>query len=617
MLKRGIGLGLLCITGHAFSANIVVTTTEDVVKADDQCSLREAIEYVNKGLPEAGFNGCGGKETSAVIELKGKQEYVLKSQISIAQSVDIRSVYDTTVTDANSQVGLSNAVIKASGNHRLFNIKKVLLPGDKNQTQAEKDAKISVNLSELTLQGCGTSRCEAQGGLIYNNEALSITNARLLNGTADQGGAIYNAGVPGSSFNWSVVSIEKSFIKGNKAAQGGVVYSEVPQFLIAQSVVRDNEVTDSNSSLFEAKSPFSAEISKNLSASTLTRGIFSSTIFNNKGYIIKVLDDMQVINTTMILNSMGLVVNAPNKKGYVANSILAKNGSQDCKIVAGGEANQISNNLYSVGCGGTGAQALGNTTLIAGKTTEGKCDLGSTGILCPYNPAKDTVMSFFKPRLIESYKTIADSPIVNKGPQNSDLLACVVDQRNTKRPNNAKLCDRGAIELSVDTSTNTTVGEDIHYGEIAKFSLSTNTENGASVKLALPDQLQDGELVTPAQCTALFGKPTDGSPWKPGCLKVVQTNTPSKGTLTVSQDGDITYVPNGNWHGSDEFQLKVVTSTTYFSDNTEPYIAINARVVQAPVNNFEDKKVKTSGGGVGVIALFTLFGLIGLRRTKK
>ncbi|MFW1858152.1 rhombotarget A [Acinetobacter defluvii] len=604
MLKRGIGLGLLCITGHAFSANIVVTTTEDVVKADDQCSLREAIEYVNKGMPEAGLNGCGGKDTVALIELKGKQEYVLKSQISIAQSVDIRSVYDTNVNDSENKAGLLNAVIKASGNHRLFNIKKVPLPDkDKKETQAEKDTKISVNLSELTLQGCGASRCEMQGGLIYNNEILSIINSRLLKGTAEQGGAIYNAGVPGTDLNWSVVLIEKSFIQGNKAAQGGIIYSEAPQFIVAQSVVRDNEVTDTNSSLFETKAPFSADISKNISASTHARGIVSSTIFNNKGYIIKVLDDMQVVNVTMILNNMGLVVNAPNKKGYVANSILAKNGSQDCKIIAGGEAHQISNNLYSVGCSGTGAQALGNTTLIAGSTTEGKCDLNSTGILCPYNPTKDTVVSFFKPRLIESYKTIADSPIVNRGPQGTDLLRCVIDQRGIARPIDAKLCDRGAIELFVDTSTNSTVGEDILYGETAKFSIA--------------DQLQDGELVTPAQCTALFGKPSDGSVWKPGCLKIVQTNTPSKGVLNMTQEGDATYIPNGNWHGSDEFQIKVVTSTTYFSDNTEPYIAINSRIVQAPPNTFEHKQVKTSGGATGIIALFTLFGLIGLRRTKK
>lgn len=606
MLKRGIGLGLLCITGHAFSANIVVTTTEDVVKADDQCSLREAIEYVNKGMPEAGLNGCGGKESTAIIELKGKEEYLLKREIPIAQTVAIKSVYDTNVTDTENKAGLLNAVIKASGNHRLFNIKKVIIPtGDSKKDEANKDTKIIVNLSELTLQGCGANLCEKTGGLIYNNEQLTITHSRLLNGTAEQGGAIYNAGIPDiKNYNWSSVNIVSSFIKGNKATQGGVIYSEAPQFAVSKSVIRDNETTNTNGSLFEAKAPFSEEVSKGLVFEKEFRGIFNSTIFNNKGYVIKVLDDMQVNNITMILNSMGLIVNAPNKKAYVANSILAKNGSQDCKIVAGGEANRITNNLYSVGCAGTGAQALGETQLIAGASTEGKCDLSSKGILCPYNPAEESVISYFKPRLLESYRTIADSPIVNKGPANSELLSCLVeDQRNKQRLADRSLCDRGAIELTVDTSNTSTVGEDIIYGQTAKFSIA--------------DQLQDGELVTPAQCTALFGKPTDGTAWKPGCLKIVQTNTPSKGTLNITQDGDITYVPNGNWHGSDEFQIKVVTSTTYFNDNTEPYIAITSRVVQDPPNTFEDKQVKTSGGAAGIIALLTLFGLIGLRRTKK
>ena len=69
MLKRGIGLGLLCISGHTFSANVIVTTVDDVVKADEQCSLREAIQYVNMGMPAEGYNGCGGKESSAIIQL--------------------------------------------------------------------------------------------------------------------------------------------------------------------------------------------------------------------------------------------------------------------------------------------------------------------------------------------------------------------------------------------------------------------------------------------------------------------------------------------------------------------------------------------------------------------
>lgn len=43
MLKQSIGVGMLCLAGHAYSANISVTTTEDVVKDDQECSLREAV----------------------------------------------------------------------------------------------------------------------------------------------------------------------------------------------------------------------------------------------------------------------------------------------------------------------------------------------------------------------------------------------------------------------------------------------------------------------------------------------------------------------------------------------------------------------------------------------
>ena len=43
MLKRSIGLGVLCFAGHAYSADIILTTTEDIVKDDKECYLREAI----------------------------------------------------------------------------------------------------------------------------------------------------------------------------------------------------------------------------------------------------------------------------------------------------------------------------------------------------------------------------------------------------------------------------------------------------------------------------------------------------------------------------------------------------------------------------------------------
>ena len=100
-------------------------------------------------------------------------------------------------------------------------------------------------------------------------------------------------------------------------------------------------------------------------------------------------------------------------------------------------------------------------------------------------------------------------------------------------------------------------------------------------------------------------------------MKIVQTNTPSKGTTRITQEGEISYVPNGNWHGADEFKILVVTTTTRFNDSSNPYIEIPTKVVQSPENNFEDYKVKTSGGGFGWGGLTVLLGLIALRRFKK
>ncbi len=72
MLKRSIAIGSLFIAGHAYSANITVTSTEDVVKDDKECSLREAIEYINQGMKEEGYYGCGGKDAANIIELSAK-----------------------------------------------------------------------------------------------------------------------------------------------------------------------------------------------------------------------------------------------------------------------------------------------------------------------------------------------------------------------------------------------------------------------------------------------------------------------------------------------------------------------------------------------------------------
>ena len=97
---------------------------------------------------------------------------------------------------------------------------------------------------------------------------------------------------------------------------------------------------------------------------------------------------------------------------------------------------------------------------------------------------------------------------------------------------------------------------------------------------------------------------------------IQQTDTPSKGKLTLDQDGNVTYVPNSNWHGADKFNLRVMTTTTRFNDESNYYISIPTTIVQDPHNNFQSKTVNVGGGSFGIGAIFALFGLTRLRRFK-
>ncbi len=122
MLKQSIGIGMLFIAGHAYSSNIIVTTTADTKADDQQCSLREAIEYINLGMPEEGYLGCGGKNASSVILLEKKAVYQIDTQLKITENLEIKTTYDSSLNDKTAP-GLNNATIQMRGNERISTLK--------------------------------------------------------------------------------------------------------------------------------------------------------------------------------------------------------------------------------------------------------------------------------------------------------------------------------------------------------------------------------------------------------------------------------------------------------------------------------------------------------------
>lgn len=605
MLKQSIGIGMLCVAGHAYSADIIVNTTEDVEKDDKVCSLREAIKYVNNKLPKEGYYGCGGENSTSFILLEKNAIYKVGSSLSIEADLTIKTSYETNVTE-EAIPGLNNATIKMSGQDQIFYIDNKI--GDKIAV---------VNLTEVNLEGCSQQQCADKGGLIYNNENLQLSYVKLLGGHAGQGGAIYNV-VKNTDFPvyTSYVSIDNSLIANNQATEGGAIYSQAPGFKITNSVFSGNETTSTASANIYSEAE--TDTSK---FSTFPLNIFTisnSTFFKNKGLVANVTDGMGLNNLTIVANTSGLSFDATRAKAYLSNSILLGNPypvsspASDCSF-SSSDSSILLNNLVTANCGNGSAvyknQIWSGTDLFAGNDVEGDCLSlrdNKVAILCPFKRAEKTFLGYFRPRILLSYSNISDSLIVNKGRvqvnSTDTYVACEAsDQRGKTRDSEVEKCDRGAVEIVVPTTVSLT-GKDILIGQTAKINIA--------------DLLGDSDLIPSEECDNIYSQNSTGSAWRDGCVEVVQTQTPSKGKLTIDLDGNLIYTPNSAWRGADIFTIRIVTSSTRFN-KSKPYMDINVQIVQEAENKMESKSVKTSGGSFGFYSVMTLLGLLGLRRFKK
>lgn len=637
MLKRMIGLSLLCVAGHAHSAtlNLIVNTTADENGTNSSaCSLREAVTLISSGklgvveetttTPKVitnGYGGCGVMKTAqitttddkgvtttklgvasdsdtytTVIELENGKVYELDpilGRLQIKKSMSIRAI---TLDDINDVQGLKFPIIRATGRHGLFKV-------DDEKTDAT--SVIGFSLNQLNLEGCNTAGtqtavCESRGGIIINNESISLSKVRLKGGFAVSGGAIYNA-----SSDARLVTNDVEF-SGNKAENGAAIYVEKSGLLINRSLFQKNTAT--------ATANFGAVIwmatqGKELESDVIVRtnSIANSTFAANTAYASNLVRDMRIVSSTIVGNVGGVYLNASGLAN-LSNSIIAGNGAHDCEFAAGNQA-YINHLLYNSGCGQsandhiTGSTQLvnsGSTTLIADANNDQVCDKPpAMGLLCPLRAGKDDFNALFKPRLLMSYTRREESPIVNQGynaistPQ---VLSCEsVDQRNKDR----EQCDIGAIELVANAAVQTN-GQDILYGQKATLDLT--------------DIMGDGELLPAESCANFYPSiavPNGG--WQNGCL--LYSRAPLKGVQMFLDDHTVEYTPTSDFHGADVYQYNVVTTTSRFSDaESTQTVRIQTTIVQEPPNTFENKKANLSGGSTGVLGLFGLMGLAWMRR---
>ncbi|CAG1769616.1 partial putative outer membrane protein PmpB, partial [uncultured bacterium] len=205
-------------------AIITVNTLVDTVANDGVCSLREAIQSANAGMPIGNCASGAGLDT-----------IVITATGTIVLGSDLPALVQDVVI-----VGPGPESLTISGNNAVRVISVT--------------TGINVNLSEVTLAN-GNAASE-NGGAIYNRGTLTISHVTLVNNTAHLGGGISNLGslnmtstavynnsssnVGGGIYNIGTLTVTNSALYSNTASNGGGIYSNLGVITIDRSALYGN-----------------------------------------------------------------------------------------------------------------------------------------------------------------------------------------------------------------------------------------------------------------------------------------------------------------------------------------------------------------------------------------
>ncbi len=572
---------------------------------------KELADFRDKGI-----NGCRSEVATSVDSIKLNKSttaYEVNSVININISTSFLPESDTVATGDLSNLEKSGSsteartVIKAIGNHAIFMIDDGL-PNDPDNKPSTPLQYITVTFNNIDFQGCGTSACAANGGIIFNKEDLVINSGIISGGVATGlGGAIFN------DIN-ALFSGDQLLIKNNQANDGAAIYSEQSSLFITNSLFTKNTASNTNAIV----SVGNKSVNLRLRA---TPSITNSTFSGNIGTAISSKSTFSLKSLTIVLNSRG--INFNNETPILYNSIVTANSDQDCVslgTIPNDTNTYMAYNVYQKGCELVPAtlaieadnpsnQKLASTekiiadTDINGKNTGGKCAAPpAKGLLCPLADNGGLTQSH-KPRLLVEYKTVSESPIVNKGASNgadsiSYLTCSTTDQRLLPRGGLLQgRCDIGAVELQGLISSKQ--GQDINAGQKAVFDLF--------------EKIGDGELLPANQCAALFN--TSGVVYKDGCVQLI--TSPTKGFVEFDNTNhQLLYTATlADFHGFDTFSYGLTTTISRFSDaKNDRSVKISVNVVSAPATGLTSKSLDT--GSTGIFSLLMLSLLMVWRRIR-
>jgi CSLREA domain-containing protein len=377
----------------ASAANIVVSTTADVVANDGLCSLREAVIAANT---DNAFNDCIGGTGNDTIQfdpaLPDPAIFVL-TIAGTAEDAAATGDLDLTGSLTISGDGQDSTIIDGNAIDRVLHIQP----------------SANVNITGITVREGNPGAANGGGIAIESTGQLTLNTSTVISNTAVLGGGLFNGGVAGSA------TVESSQIISNTASAGGGGISNFGILILKTSTIDNNQATTGGGVDHQGVS-FNAE---NVTVS-------GNMATDNGGGIANHLTAI-LTNVTITGNNASTGANILNDEGaqlsfvstIIANPISGANCFND-----GGLLNSLGYNLES----------------------SNVCSLTETGDIINTDPLLGPLQNNGGPT--PTHALPIGSPAIDKG----DNTSCpATDQRSVSRPldgdaDSTAVCDIGAFE---------------------------------------------------------------------------------------------------------------------------------------------------------------------------
>lgn len=449
------------------ASNITVTTSTDNLTNNGDCSLREAIQAANTDTAVDACTAGSGDDTIAVpvdtytLTLAGAGEDAnATGDLDITANVTIQGVSSaSTIIDGNA----ADRVLQVFNN-------------------------ATVKLDKLTVRNGNLPN--GNGGAVYTNGPLTITNSVFSGNSASDGGAILAEGP---------VTISASTFSGNTAttAYGGAIDNS-SQLTVTTTTFSNNSASNGSGSGGAIRNSFYAN------SATITASTFSGNTAGDGGGAIYNSSTLTVRNSTFSANTAGyhggaaiyndatLTLTNSTMSGNTAGHSLGGNGTLRNTYGTLYLRNTIiANTTDSVDFASCGTISANVNNLIE----DGSCSPQFSG-----DPRLAALANNGGPT--KTFALQGGSPASNAG----DNATCeATDQRGTTRPQ-ATTCDIGAFEAIPITSATASNSGPANAGSAISF---TATSTGGDGPVTYSWDFGDGQTGSGATTTHTYS--TGGS----------------------------------------------------------------------------------------------------------